>query len=505
MDPCTTIGGNRGAFGYTGNVRFQLDEVAVAVDGSMVAPDGGGTAKSETTVDGVAIDSRGIAPGSLFVPLIAERDGHDFIESALKGGAAAFLHSRPVEVASRHSSVPRIRVADTGRALEAIGRLGRSRLHGPVIGITGSVGKTSVKDLTCAACTTPDGPTPWASRRSFNNEIGVPLTLANGPDDSGVVIVEMGARGVGHIRHLCDMARPTIGIVTAVALVHSELFGSIEAVARCKGELVEALPSDGVAVLNADNPWVASMAGRTQARVMTFGLGPGVTVSGVTGVEVSPPLDVAVVELKMGPDLRPSMTLEASVDEGLVRRHATTLPVRGAHMAVNAAAAVAAAMAAGVDFEQAVDSLASVELSPWRMEVTTAASGAIVINDAYNANPTSMRAALAALSDTGAGRLVAVVGEMAELGEEREAEHRAVADAAAAAGTTVIAVSAPEYGPSAHHVDTMEQAHHAIGSLSADTAVLVKGSRVAGLERLARTLSAAAASPEMDHATTGDE
>ncbi len=496
-------GGNRGTSRYTGSVRFRLEDLATAVDGTIL-PGEGRPIANEIMVDGVAIDSRTLEPGSLFVPLIAERDGHDFLEAALDAGAAAYLCSRDVELAARHASIPGIRVDDTDRALMAIGRLGRDRLTGPVIGITGSVGKTSVKDLTRAACTVPGRPTPWASEKSFNNEIGVPLTLANAPDNGAVVIVEMGARGVGHIGYLCEMARPTIGMVTAVALVHSELFGSIEAVAEGKGELVEALPADGVAVLNADNPYVAAMADRIRARVMTFGLGPGVTVAGVHGSEAIRP-DVTVAELTMEPDLRPTVTFDVSVDNGPVRRHTTTLPVRGAHMAVNAAAAVATALAVGIEFKQAVDNLGSVELSPWRMEVTTAPTGATIINDSYNANPTSMRAALAALSDTGAARLVAVVGEMAELGEERMAEHRAVADEAAAAGITVIAIAAPDYGPSVHHVDTIEKAHVRIGSLSAGTAVLVKGSRVAGLERLARILTEPATSPQVSDATVGAE
>ncbi len=452
-----------------------MAELAETTGGELSPP---GSAAIE--IGGLSIDSRTIGPGELFVPLVAERDGHTFIRSALTAGASAFLTAVAhdgLDLGPDHHDTPRILVADTAGALTAIGALARSRMIGPVIGITGSVGKTSVKDLTRAACGGGSsgveggvgGPLVWASTKSFNNEIGVPLTLANAPDDVAISIIEMGARGIGHIAALCRTARPTIGVITTIALVHSELFGSIEAVAQGKGELIEALPADGAAVLYADNPHVMSIVERSPAPVITFGVGPDA--------------DVRVSEVKLDRSLHPTFQL---THEGETRT--VTVPVAGAHMAVNAAAAVATAMAAGVRFDRAADQVGAVELSPWRMEVSTAPGGALVVNDAYNANPTSMRAALAALVETGAGRLVAVIGEMAELGSEGPAEHAAIAAEAAAAGIRIVAVGSPAYGPGALHVADIDGALAALGDLGGDVAVLVKGSRVAGLERLADRL-----------------
>ncbi len=244
---------------------LRATEIADAVGGDVEGDD--------VEVASVTIDSRLATPGSLFVAIVAERDGHDYVVDAVAAGAVASLTARAVEVDATH-----IVVDDTDRALLDLGRHARSRLPDRIIGITGSVGKTTVKDLTRAALAAQYD--THANERSFNNELGVPLTLANTPERTEAVVVEMGARGRGHIALLCDVARPTIGVVTAVELAHTELFGAIEEVAAAKAELVEALPSHGVAVLNADRPLVASMANHTDARVLTFGLdAPGVDVT----------------------------------------------------------------------------------------------------------------------------------------------------------------------------------------------------------------------------------
>jgi UDP-N-acetylmuramoyl-tripeptide--D-alanyl-D-alanine ligase len=450
----------------TAGVHFSLPELAEALGGAVHDAN-----SSDLTVDGAAIDSRGEVEGTLFVPLVAERDGHDFVAAAAAAGAAAYLSDRgPLDGVT----VPCVQVADTTEALSALGARARSRMAGPVVGITGSVGKTSVKDLTLAACQA--GGPAFASTASFNNEIGVPLTLANGPSsttqDPGpqpVVIVEMGARGVGHIAELCRLARPSIGVVTRVALVHSELFGSIEAVAQGKGELIESLPADGTAVLNADDPLVAAMAARTTASVITYG-------------------QAATADMRRGPvaldgDLRPRFTVTSSWGTAEL-----TLAARGAHMADNALAALASAVAAGVAFDDAVVGVQRGGISQWRMQLATTPTGATVLNDAYNANPTSMRAALDALGSLQAERRIAVLGVMKELGSESEEEHRAVANEAAAAGIRVIAIDAEQYGPAAEHVADTAAAMAALGSLSDGDAVLLKGSRAAGLETLASAL-----------------
>jgi UDP-N-acetylmuramoyl-tripeptide--D-alanyl-D-alanine ligase len=456
-------------------VQFLLTELAAAVDGTIAGGDDPPLA--DRSVVDVSIDSRTITAGQLFVPLVAERDGHEFIDGALAKGAEAYLAARSWagSVGDRTGSVApsgdgglravAVLVDDTATALTTIGKLARSRMDGAVIGITGSVGKTSTKDLALAACSSR---AVSASLASFNNEIGVPLTLANAADDAEVVIVEMGARGIGHIAELCAVASPTVGVVTRVALAHSELFGSLEGVATAKGELVEALPSDGVAVLNADDPLVAAMAERTSASVVTYGTGSA---------------DVRIGDVEVDRLLRPHFTIESPWGTA-----ALTLEVRGAHMALNAGAALAAAVASGVAFDDAIEGLRSARLSPWRMEVAESRSGLLVLNDAYNANPTSVRAALEALADAPAERRIAVLGAMAELGAEGPAEHLAVAAEAVAAGVRVIAVAAPAYGPDVEHVADLDQALTAVGECGAGDAVLVKGSRVAGLEKLAAGL-----------------
>ena len=442
-------------------MRLTLDEIARATGGRLAGP-------PDLVVDGATMDSRALRPGQLFVALRDERDGHDFVEAAWTAGAAAVLVERAA------GDRPAIEVDDTHRALSALGSLARARLdevvvagrHVAVIGVTGSVGKTSVKDL-IAAATAPSRRTA-ASLRSFNNELGVPLTLLEAPDDTEVAVIEMGARVAGHVRELCEIARPTIGVVTAVALAHTEAFGAIEEVARAKGELVEALGGAGTAVLNLGDERVAAMASRTKAGVLTYGVDRG---------------DIRAVGVVLDDRLRPHFRLETPWGATEVM-----LTVRGRHNAENAAGAAAAALAAGADFDGAVAGLAGATLSPWRMELTVSASGARILNDAYNANPTSMLAALEALADLEAERRTAVLGPMAELGHHEEAQHGQVAARASDLGIRILAVDTDAYGPEAEVVDGVAGARDALGVLGPDDAVLVKASRVAGLERLADRL-----------------
>jgi UDP-N-acetylmuramoyl-tripeptide--D-alanyl-D-alanine ligase len=396
------------------------------------------------------------------VPIVAARDGHEFVPAALKAGAAAYLTAHEPVAGDAAAIV----VADTLEALGRVGALARARLPERVVGVTGSVGKTSVKDLLAAALR----PTfrTVASERSFNNELGVPATLANAPEDTEATVVEMGARGIGHIRVLCDIARPTIGIVTAVGHVHTELFGTIDDVAVGKGELVEALPASGTAVLNADDERVAAMVGRTRARTLTYGLAAA---------------DVKAEAVALDGDLRPSFRLRSPWGAADVR-----LGVRGVHQIGNALAAAAAALAAGAPLDAAVGGLADAELSPWRMDLRRTRSGALVLNDAYNANPISMAAALRSLAALDVRRRVAVLGTMAELGDVAAAEHAAVAALASELGIRVLALAEPRYG--GEQVASLDDAVDAIGEVGEGDAVLVKGSRVAGLERLAELLLA---------------
>ena len=418
--------------------------------GRLVGPD--------VMVSGAAIDSRTLASGELFVPVVAERDGHDFIDDALAAGAVAYLTAKPPHGATA------VVVDDTAVALAELGRYVRTRFDGPVVGITGSVGKTSVKDMAAAAIGA-DRPT-HASPMSFNNELGVPLTLVNRPESAEAVVLEMGARGKGHIELLCSLGQPTVGVVTAVGAAHTELFGTVEAVAEAKGELVACLDRSGVAVLNADQPLVAAMAEWTEAQVLTFGRSGG---------------DVRAADVSLDDGLRPRFWLETPSGRAEV-----ALGVCGEHMVDNALAAAAAALAVGVGVEAIAAGLGTARLSPWRMEVSELPSGAVLINDAYNANPMSMAAALRSLVALDRRHRVAVLGEMAELGDRAAAEHAAIGTLAQELGIEVIPVATADYGPAP--VADPAAAIDAIGPLDADTAVLVKASRAAGLEAVAAAL-----------------
>ncbi len=429
-------------------MRLRAAALALACGGALSGPD--------VEVDGATNDSRSLRPGQLFVPLVAERDGHEFVPAALAAGAAAYLTARPPVEATA------IVVDDTGSALLACGRLARTRLPERVVGVTGSVGKTSVKDLLAATLAST-----WAtaaSERSFNNEIGVPLTLLGAPDGTEAVVLEMGARGVGHIRLLCEVGRPTVGVVTSVAAVHTELFGSIEEVAVGKGELVEGLPPSGTAVLNADDERVAAMAARTAARVLRFGRAGEVRAEAVACDD----------------ELRPSFRLCTPWGDAPVR-----LEVRGAHQVANALAAAAAALACGVTLPAVAEGLGAAVASPLRMDLQRTRGGAVVLNDAYNANPTSMAAALRALAALpGAGRRVAILGPMTELADPAAA-HAEVAALAAQLGIELIPTATPLYGP-----PPADDPVGAAGLLGQGDAVLVKASRAARLERTAAALLA---------------
>lgn len=437
-------------------MKFRTADIARAVGGEVVGPD--------VEVDEARHDSREVTGGELFVPLVDQRDGHDFIPAALRAGAAAYFTAREPQGGTA------IRVHDPADALAALGSVARSRLPGRIVAITGSVGKTSCKDLAAAALGVRYE--THASLRSFNNEYGVPLTLINAPDDTEVAIIEMGARGLGHIAELCDIATPTVGIVTTVELVHTELFGTLDQVAEAKGELIEHLPHSGTAILNADNPLVAAMARRTGARVLLFGDAG----------------EVRAGDVRIDADLRPAFDLVTPWGQAEVR-----LQVRGAHQVQNALAAAAAALVHDVSLSDTVEGLQMASLSPWRMELHTTPGGALVLNDAYNAGPASMEAALRSLAHLDVQRRVAVLGPMAELGDHARRAHGRIAELAAELGVRVIAVGAGDYeGPTVEHVTDRDEAVERLGALGTGDAVLVKGSRVAGLEQVAVALVAQA-------------
>lgn len=381
-------------------IPMTLPEIAAVVGGEVHDDTG------VTVTRPAFVDSRSPVEGGLFVAFRGEHaDGHDFADAAVSGGAVAVLGSRPV-------GHPAVVVPDP---LDAVARLARhvlARLPDvEVVALTGSQGKTSTKDL-LAQVLAASG-TTVATEGSFNNELGLPLTVLRADPATEFLVLEMGARGIGHLAPLCEIAPPTASLVLNVGKAHLGEFGTQEDIARAKGEIVEALPDDGVAVLNADDPLVLAMASRTSARVLTFGESSGA--------------DVRLVDLEVDELGRPRFDLltadgRAHVEMGLL----------GEHQAQNAAAAAAVALALGMRVEEAAAALsAATPVSRWRMEVHERADGVTVINDAYNANPDSMRAALKALAAVGRGRgpgarTIAVLGEMRELGASSMEEHDAV-------------------------------------------------------------------------------
>jgi UDP-N-acetylmuramoyl-tripeptide--D-alanyl-D-alanine ligase len=430
-------------------VRFSISEVAARLGGKQVGPD--------LSIEGASIDTRTVLPGQLYVPIVAERDGHDFIPAALEKGAPAYVTARePVGATA-------IVVRDTAAALMDLGRLARDRMDGRVIGITGSVGKTTTKDL--LQCCLASSFVVSASERSFNNELGLPLTLFNAPDDARWVVLEMGARGAGHIERLTRVARPDVGIVTSVAMAHVEYFGDLEGVARAKSELVSALPASGVAVLNLDDPRVAAMATRSPSPVL--------------GYAVEGEAEVRADDVVLDAELRPWFRLSTPWGTGDVH-----LALHGIQQVPNALAAAAAALWCGVPFESVVSALAAATGSPLRMEVHHVPDGPVLVVDCYNANPASTEAALRSLAALPAARKLALLGLMAELGTETEPEHRRLALLAEELGVEVVGYRTALYGGA--QVASPDDAVALLRALGPDDGALVKGSRVARLEEVVR-------------------
>lgn len=462
-------------------IELSLSEIAELAGGALHGAD--------ARVSGpVVIDSRRAVPGALFVALPGERvDGHDFAAAAVEGGAAGVLGARPLPGVPTVVAGPCDDPHEVDDVVGALGRLARGVLgrlpEATVIGITGSSGKTSTKDL-IAQVLAEAGPT-IAPEGSLNNEIGHPLTVLRADEGTRFLVLEKSARGVGHISYLTRIAPPHIGVVLNVGTAHLGEFGSREAVARAKGELVEALEHTGTAVLNADDPLVRAMAERTAGRVVLFGR--------------SPDAEVRAVEESCDDEGRMSFTLVTPEGDARVG-----LRLHGAHAVANALAAAAAARAAGMPPKAVAAALSgAVPVSRWRMEVGRRADGLTVVNDAYNANPESMRAALDALSAMSRGRRTyAVLGHMGELGPSSVAEHEKIGQHAARSGVTGLIAVGPAAAPLLRgaeqvgswngecvQVDDVGTAVAVLGErLRPEDVVLVKGSRVAGMERVARAL-----------------
>ncbi|MFC9496694.1 UDP-N-acetylmuramoyl-tripeptide--D-alanyl-D-alanine ligase [Streptomyces sp. NPDC056982] len=457
-------------------IALSLAEIATAVGGQTYdIPD-----PSVRVTGPVVIDSRKVTDGSLFAAFAGERvDGHDYATAVVDAGAAAVLASRPV-------GVPAIVVDDVQAALGALARTVVERLGATLVALTGSAGKTSTKDL-IAQVLRRKAPTVFTPG-SFNNEIGLPLTALSATDDTRYLVLEMGARGKGHIRYLTGLTPPRIGVVLNVGTAHIGEFGGREQIAEAKGELVESLPADGTAILNADDPLVRAMASRTKARVLLFG--------------EAADADVRAENVRLTENGQPSFSLRTPSGCSDV-----TLRLYGEHHVSNALAAAAVAHDLGMSVEEIALALSEAgTLSRWRMEVTERPDGVTVVNDAYNANPESMRAALRALVAMGRGRRTwAVLGHMAELGDEALAEHDAVGRLAVRLNVSkLVAVGGREaswlqlgaynegsWGEESVHVSDAQAAVDLLRSeLRPGDVVLVKASRSVGLESVAQALLA---------------
>ncbi|MFG2309506.1 UDP-N-acetylmuramoyl-tripeptide--D-alanyl-D-alanine ligase [Streptomyces sp. NPDC048566] len=455
-------------------IALSLAEIAAVVGGQTYdIPD-----PAVQVTGPVVRDSREVEPGSLFVAFVGERaDGHDFAEAVVGAGAVAVLGSRPV-------GVPAIVVDDVQAALGALARHVVERLGATLVALTGSAGKTSTKDLIAQVLRTK-APTVFTPG-SLNNEIGLPLTALSATDETRFLVLEMGARGIGHIRYLTGLTPPRIGLVLNVGSAHIGEFGGREQIAQAKGEMVEGLPEDGAAILNADDPLVRAMASRTKARVLLFG--------------ESDEADVRAENVRLTENGQPAFSLRTPSGCSDV-----TMRLYGEHHVSNALAAAAVAHELGMSADEIARALSEAgSLSRWRMEVTERPDGVTIVNDAYNANPESMRAALRALASMGKGRRTwAVLGQMAELGDEALAEHDAVGRLAVRLNVgKLVAVGGREaswlqlgaynegsWGEESVHVSDAQAAVDLLRSeLRPGDVVLVKASRSVGLERVALAL-----------------
>ena len=457
-------------------IPMPLRDVAVLTSGSLHPSSTAG----DVLVDGsVVTDSHGAGPGSLYVARVGEHaDGHDYVGAARDRGAVAALTSRVVD------ELPCVVVDDVQTAFGRLARGVVERAPGlTVVAVTGSSGKTSTKDLLAQVLGTV-GETV-APVNSLNGEVGVPLTVCRVTPTTRFLVAEMGARGVGHLAYLTTIAPPDVSIVLNVGVAHVGEFGSREAVAQAKGELVEALRPDGLAVLNADDAEVAKMRSRTQARVVTVG--------------TSADADIRAVDVRLDALSRPTFTIEAPAGTAEV-----ALRLSGAHHVGNALAVVAAALECGLGLDAVARSLSDAHsASRWRMEVHERPDGVTVVNDAYNANPDSMHAALDALRAIGHGtgesrRTWAVLGEMLELGDLSRTEHERVGRRAAELGTdrlvavgsgaAALAAGAATVAGTTTVVTRVANADEAYdllqSALSPGDVVLLKSSRDAGLRWL---------------------
>ncbi len=427
----------------------------------------------EGAATSICTDTREGAAGSLFFALKGENmDGHGFVPQALQAGALAAVVDHEVPGARG----TQLLVKDTLRALGDLAARYRARFRIPMVAITGSVGKTSTKEMVAVALGARYR--VLASEKNFNNEIGVPKTLFALSPEHQAAVVEMGMRGPGQIAELARIAQPTVGLITNVGVSHIELLGSRDAIAEAKAEILSALPPEGFAVLNADDDYLEMLKERAPARVLTFGTGKSA--------------DFRASDIRFTPEGEPRFT---------VRGQRISIHAPGGHHIANAAAACAVAAALDIPLAEVADQLARVRPSAMRMETVEAPDGTTILNDAYNAAPDSMRSALETLEILAGRRRrkVAVLGEMKELGAHSRDAHQYVGHIAAECGVDLLVTVGPmarEIGAGAGYMhesvafDTTDAAARAIRDLvEPGDLVLVKGSRAMAMEKVVEALA----------------
>jgi UDP-N-acetylmuramoyl-tripeptide--D-alanyl-D-alanine ligase len=439
-------------------VRLTPEEIAAALGAEVVAEGAPGSPQRGT------IDSGASGPGDLFFGLRGQnRDGGEFAPAAIAAGAWGAVVTP--ERAAGLDGAWVFTADDPLAAMQSLARAWRRALGARVVGVTGSVGKTSVKDI--ARALLPGR--VHANRENLNTEIGLPLTVLEAPEDTDLLVLEMAMRGAGQIAELARIAEPEVAVITNVGPVHVELLGSVEAIAAAKAEVLEALPADGVAVVPVAAAELEPHLKRAP-RLLRFGSGGDVEASETKVVE-------GVTEALIATPL------------GAQRFH---FPFTEAHNLTNALAAVAAGVALGADLAEMADRAASIGFSRFRGERLELGDGIVLVNDCYNANPVSMRAALDHLATLGAPRTVAVLGEMGELGPGAAGYHREVGEHARAGDLDLlvgVGLPARDYGPDELVADPGEAAELLAAQLRPGDAVLVKGSRSAGLEAVAEQLA----------------
>ncbi len=440
-----------------------LAAVAQQVSGTLLGAD--------AAFGRVSIDSRRLDAGALFVAIPGERfDGNDFVTDACARDAAGAVVSRPADV-----PLPQVRVRDTRAALSGMARGWRENFPIPVVAVTGSNGKTTVKELIAGILGV--GHNVCVTRGNLNNELGVPLTLMELAHDHEVLVIELGANHAGEIAALSELVRPTVGVITNAGAAHLEGFGSVAGVARAKGELLDHLPESGVAILNADDPHFGQWRRRSRARrMLTFGF--------VESADCRVRGRVAAVS--EGSAFTLALPNGTSFE--------LTLPLRGRHSVLNALAAAAAAFAVGASADQIRAGLSRARTVSGRLDRIRGPGGSVIIDDTYNANPTSARAALDYLRGCGGQRMF-VLGDMAELGDDAAELHWQVGEYARNCCDTLFAFgdlsheAARAFGSGAQSFTEMSALKQALQPLLTEEAtLLVKGSRIMGLDRLVRLL-----------------